>query len=163
MFFAVFPKFVKEDWFPMATKSRFIPMVSLAVIMLLAAPAIPHGHSEHQEGSHAGTKDTMKSQHERMANFKEATEMLYNGIIHSSRNMVQEGAEKLERSLAGHEQDMPHKNRARAKEFHGLFVELEKRTATLKTAIQATDLPQTAVGFGRILQTCATCHRKFRD
>src|SRR3972149_6239454 len=74
-----------------------------------------------------------------------------------------EGGEKLDRSLDGHEKDMPHKNRARVKEFHRLYVELGKRTGNLKAAIKADDLPRSAVAYGRILEICAACHRKFRD
>ena len=105
----------------------------------------------------------MKAQHERMANFKEAAEMLADAIIHNAPKLAHDGAEKLDRSLDGHEKDMPHKNRARVKEFHRLYVELGKRTGNLKAAIKADDLPRSAVAYGRILEICAACHRKFRD
>ena len=109
------------------------------------------------------SEEAMKAQHERMANFKEAADILSDAIIHGSGKMVHEGAEKLEQSLKGHEQDMPHKNRSRAKEFHGLYRELGKRTENLKQAIREDNLPKAAVAYGRILETCASCHRKFRD
>ena len=147
----------------MTMKSRIISMISLAVMLLFAAPAKPQGPSEHKGGGHAGTEETMKAQHERMSNFKEAADMLSNAIIHGAGKMALEGAEKLETSLQGHERDMPHKNRSRTKEFHGLYMELGKRTEKLKAAIQADDLPKAAVAYGRVLEICAACHKKFRD
>jgi hypothetical protein len=108
-------------------------------------------------------KDAMKAQHERMANFQEVANILPNAIIHSAPHLAHDGAEKLERALKGHEGDMPHKNRAHAKEFHQLYVELGNRTKTLKEAARDEDLPAAAVTYGRILEVCATCHKKFRD
>jgi predicted DNA repair protein MutK len=108
-------------------------------------------------------KDVMKAQHERMANFKEAADMMSNAIIHNAPQLAFDGAEKLEHSLTGHEGDMPHKNRSHVKEFHRLFVELGKRTEKLKAAIKEDDMPKSAVAFGQILEICATCHMKFRD
>src|SRR4030067_1439335 len=105
----------------------------------------------------------MKAQHERMAIFKEAAEMVSNGIIYSVKNRAQDGAEKLGQSLEGHERDVSHKNRSHEKEFHRLYVELGKRTEKLKAAIQADDLPRSALAYGRILEICATRHRKFRE
>lgn len=143
--------------------SRAFPIFAFTVSLVLAVPAASHGPSEHKEGTHTGTEETMKAQHERMANFKEAADMLSNAIIHGSGKMAHEGAEKLAQSLQGHERDIPHKNRSREKEFHGLFVELGKRTEKLKAEIRADDLPKSAVAYGRILETCAVCHGKFRD
>ena len=89
--------------------------------------------------------------------------MLSDAIIHNSLNLARDGAEKLARSLEGHEMDFPHKNRSHVKEFHRLYVDLGKRTEKLKSAIKAEDLPHSAVAYGRILEICAACHRKFRD
>ncbi len=152
---------------------HILPLVSLAISFFLAIPAACHGPKEHKEAPkhmehkeaphHMETGDAMKAQHERMANFKEAADMISNAIIHNAPQLAQEGAEKLEHSLKGHEKDMPHKNRAQVKEFHRLYVELGNRTKKLKGAIQAKDLPAAAVSYGRILEVCASCHKKFRD
>jgi len=138
-------------------------VAGVAAMLWVAAPAASHGPSGHGEAPQPGSKDAMKAQHERMANFKKATDMLSYAIIHNAMEMAREGAETLGRSLAGHEQDVPHKKRSQAKEFHGLYLELGKRTENLKKAIRADDLPKAAVTYGRILETCATCHRIFRD
>jgi cytochrome c556 len=58
---------------------------------------------------------------------------------------------------------MPHKNRDQVKEFHLLYGELGERTEKRKGAIEADDLPESAVAYERVLEVCATCHRKFRD
>jgi len=139
-------------------------LVAVSFLMVISSLAGGHDSSPHKAaGDHSMSEEAMKAQHERMANFKEAADMLFNAIIHGSRKMGHEGAEKLEQSLAGHEQDMPHKSRSRAKEFHGLYVELGKRTENLKKAVREDNLPKAAVAYGRILETCATCHGKFRD
>lgn len=142
---------------------RTFPIFVLAGILFLAVPATSHGPAEHKEKTHADHEVAMKTQHERMASFKEAAKMLADAIIHNAPKLARDGAEKLDRSLEGHEGDVPHKNRSRVKEFHRLYVELGKRTEKLKAAIRADDLPRSAVAYGRILEICATCHRKFRD
>src|SRR4030066_782463 len=134
---------------------RAIPIFVLAGILFLAVPATSHGPAEYKEGTHADHEVAMKTQHERMANFKEAAGMLSDAIIHNAPKLAQEGAEKLDRSLEGHERDFPHKNRSQVKEFHRLYVELGKRTEKLKSAIQADDPPRSAVAYGRILEICA--------
>jgi len=143
--------------------NRAVPMFAFTGILFFAAPAVCHGPAEQKEGPHAGSEEAMKTQHDRMANFKEAAGMLSDAIIHNSPKLAQEGAEKLDRSLEGHEMDFPHKNRSHVKEFHRLYVDLGKRTEKLKSAIKADDLPRSAVAYGRILEICAACHRKFRD
>ena len=147
---------------------RTVPIFALAGILIFASPAAGHGPTEQKEDTHMGgahrqMEEAMKAQHERMANFHEAAEMLLSAIVYSALKPALEAAEKLERSMAGHESDMPHKNREQAKEFQGLYSAMGKRTANLKAAIQANDLPESAAAYGRVLQTCATCHRKFRD
>ena len=144
--------------------SRILSLVSLALCLFLPFPAACYGSGEHKGAPHhMENMDAMKAQHERMANFKEAADMISNAIIHSAPQLAQDGAEKLDRALEGHESGMPHKNRSHVKEFHRLFVELGKRTEKLKSAIKADDLPKSAVAYGRILEVCATCHKKFRD
>jgi hypothetical protein len=98
---------------PMTIFQRAVPIFAFAGFLIFAAPAACHGSDEHKEAPHhMGHKDAMKAQHERMGNFKEAADMISNGIIHDAPHLAQEGAEKLDRSLEGHEGDMPHKNRA---------------------------------------------------
>ena len=138
-------------------------VAGVAAMLWVAAPAASHGPSGHGEAPQPGSQAAMKAQHERMENFQEAAETLSEAIIHNRMKMAHEGAEQLEKSLAGHERDMPHKNRSRAKEFQRYYVELGKRTAKLKAELRTDDLPKAAVAFGRILETCAACHRTFRD
>jgi cytochrome c556 len=52
---------------------------------------------------------------------------------------------------------------AKAKEFHGFYVEMEKGAKGLQATLQSGDLPKSGIAYGRILKVCATCHRKFRD
>src|SRR3990170_2586627 len=124
---------------------RAIPIFVLAGILFLAVPATSHGPAEHKEGTHADHEVAMKSQHERMANFKEAAGMLSEGIIHNAPKLAQEGAEKLDRSLEGHEGDVPHKDRSRVKEFHRLYVELGKGGEKRNAASHAPPPPRAAV------------------
>lgn len=143
---------------------RAIPMLALAGILLQPLPAKAHGPPEKGEMIHHGDREeAMKAQHERMTNFKDAADMLSNAIIHSATKLAKEGTEKLVQSLKGHEKDVPHKNLSHAKEFQPLYGELGKRAENLKAAIEADDLPRSAVAYGRILEVCATCHGKFRD
>lgn len=134
-----------------------------AALLWIVAPAASHGPGGHGKTAPDEPGDAMKAQHQRMSDFQEATGMLSDAIIHNMMRVARDGSEKLDRSLEGHETDVPHKNRSRAKEFHGLYRELGKRTKALKKAIAEDDLPKAAVVFGRIIETCATCHRIFRD
>ena len=52
--------------------------------------------------------------------------MLSDAIIHNALKLAQEGAEKLDRSLEGHERDFPHKNRSHVKEFTGYMSSWER-------------------------------------
>ena len=143
---------------------RAVPMLVLAGILFQPLPAKAHGPPEKGVTTHHGAREeAMKAQHERMTNFKEAADMLCNAIIHNAPKLAQNGAEKLDRSLEGHEGDMPHKNLAHVKEFHQLYVELGNRTKIFKEAAQGEDFPAAAVSYGRILEVCVTCHGKFRD
>lgn len=138
-------------------------LFSVSCLVALFASLAFAGAGEHRQSSSGHGEAAMESQHERMAQFRKAAGTISDGIILSSGKMVSEGAEIIEKSLEGHEKAIPHKNRSREKEFHGLFAELGKRTEKLKAAIRANDLPKSAVAFGRILETCAACHGKFRD
>jgi len=48
-------------------------------------------------------------------------------------------------------------------EFHRLYDKPGKRTEKRKATVKADDLPRSAVEYGRFLEVCAACHRKFRD
>jgi len=122
-----------------------------------------HGPSGNHEEATGHNEEAMKAQHERMGNFQEAMQTLLESIVSSNVKVARESAEKLARSIKGHEKDAPHKNRAKAKEFHGLYVEMEKRARSLQAILQAGDLPKAGIAYGRILEVCASCHRKFRD
>jgi len=147
----------------MKFSSGLLAVAGVAAMLWIAVPAASHGPGGHAKPVTGSGDDAMKAQHERMVNFEKAADMLSDAIIHGAGKMALDAAEMLETSLQGHERDIPHKNRSREKEFHGLFVELGKRTEKLKAASRADDLPKAAVAYGRILETCATCHRKFRD
>lgn len=149
-------------------RARAIRILVMTFLLVTAAPAASRGSGGHEsdghsKGDHGKAGESMKAQHERMANFREAADAILNGIIHSAGKMVFGGAERLERSLEGQEADMPHKNRSRAKEFHGLYVELGQRAGKLKDAVRKDDLPAAATAYGRILEICVTCHIRFRD
>ena len=105
----------------------------------------------------------MQAQHERMENFRRAAQTLYDAIIRNDSRMAVESTEQLRKSLEGHEKDVPHQNRQRAKEFHALYVELGKRTEKMNAAIRLNDLSKAAVSYGQVLAVCAACHKKFRD
>jgi cytochrome c556 len=148
----------------MMTVHRAVPMLALAGILFQPLPAKTHGPPEKGVTTrHGAREEAMKAQHERMTDFKEAADMLSNAIIHSATKLAREGTEKLGQSLEGHERDVPHKNLSDIKEFQGLYGELGKRAENLKAAIEADDLPRSAVAYGRILEVCVTCHGKFRD
>ena len=139
-------------------------LIAASFLLLCSSLAGGHGPSPHKAAEeHSMSEEAMKAQHERMANFKKAADMVFDAIVHGAAKLAGEGADLLDESLKGHEQDVPHKNRSRAKEFQGLYVELGKRTKQLKAAVRAEDIPKSAVAYGRTLEICAACHRKFRD
>jgi len=144
--------------------TRTALVFALVGILFQPIPATGHGPEGKKESTHhEASEEAMKVQHERMANFKKGADMVPDAIIHSDAKLAGEGADLLDNSLKGHEKDVPHKNRSRAKEFQGLYVEMGKRTKQLKAAVRTDDLPKSAVAYGRILETCATCYKKFRD
>lgn len=146
-------------------KRLFSPLASALLVIVLLVPARGHGPAPHKEEPHppSGGGEAMKAQHERMARFQEAARKLTEALILSDRKNADDAATLLVRSLAGHENDVPHKNRSRSKEFHGLFVELGKRTEALRADLSAGKLPKAAGSYGRVLEICISCHMKFRD
>ncbi|MBI5419364.1 MAG: cytochrome c [Deltaproteobacteria bacterium] len=133
------------------------------VIACFSTPAAAHDPSGHAGHPAPADEAAMKAQHERMGRFHAAAATLSDAIIRSDVKAASEGALQLHESLEGHEKDVPHKNRARSKEFHGLYVELGKRTEKMTAAIRASDLPKAAAAYGQVLSVCAACHKKFRD
>lgn len=146
-------------------KRLFSLLASALVVIVLSDPAPAHGPAPHKEAPHppGGGENAMKAQHERMERFQEAARKLTEALILSDRKNADDAAALLARSLAGHENDVPHKNRSRSKEYHGLFVELGKRTETLRAGLSAGKLPKAAGSYGRVLEVCVSCHMKFRD
>jgi len=143
-------------------KSAFLLVIFL-VSVSLGQPAIAHGPSGRDEHPASNNGAAMKAQHERMANFGNAAQTLSDAIIRNDSRMAVAGADQLQKSLEGHEKDVPHKNRKLAKEFHALYGELGKRTEKMKASIRANDLSKAAVSYGQVLSVCATCHKRFRD
>lgn len=147
-------------------ESRIRALVIAVIVALASAPFVSSAHEasgDRKEAAAHHDDDAMKAQHERMVLFKVEMDRIAEAIISSDGKGAAEGAEKLAMSIKGHEKDAPHKNLSRVKEFHGLFVTLDKRTAALKAAILANDMPKAGVAYGKVLETCASCHRKFRD
>ena len=143
----------------------FSLLASALVVIVLSVPAKGHGPDPNKEQSHppSGGEEAMKAQHERMARFQDAARRLTEALVLSDRKSADDAAALLVRSLAGHENDVPHKNRSRSKEYHGLFVELGKRAAMLRADLSAGKFPKAAGSYGRVLEACASCHMNFRD
>lgn len=140
-------------------RATFMLCGLLAFAAVPAAADEPHGN----HGGHGPASGAMAAQHERMAHFSEAARSLTDAFILGNVGLAGESAEKLEKSIVGHETDMPHKRRAAAREFHGLYIELGKRVGRLRADIRARKLSAAAASYGRILASCVECHGKFRD
>jgi len=108
-------------------------------------------------------EDAMKEQHQRMRAFKSSMRALLDAIIHGNHAHAQDQVKHLSEALSGREKDVPHKNISQVKEFRDLYGELNKRVARMAEDVKARDLSKTAVSYGRVLETCSNCHRKFRD
>ena len=147
----------------MDLRHRLLVAALCVASLLLPFSLSAHGHSENHKEPAAHGEDAMKAQHERMGNFREAMQNLSEAIVLSDFKIAGESAKQLASSIKGHEKDAPHKNVAKAKEFHGLYAEMEKRAKGLQATLQAGDLPKAGIAYGRILEVCAACHGKFRD
>lgn len=144
--------------------SRSLAFLAASVLVVgLVTAASGHDPSGKHESDRHASEEAMKAQHERMAAFQSAARTLGDAIILGSTKMAQEGASQILKSLESHEKDVPHKNRARIKEFHALHVEMGKRTQRLQATVTANQLPGAALAYGRVLEICATCHKLFRD
>jgi cytochrome c556 len=148
---------------PVRMKKNAFLLVSILILACAWQPSNAHGPSGHGEHSAADDGAAMKAQHERMEKFRSAAQTLFDAIIRSDGKMAAEGAEQLQKSLAGHEKDAPHKNRQRAKEFHALYVDLGKRTEKMLASVRKNDFSKAAVSYGEVLSVCAACHKQFRD
>jgi len=147
----------------MRTRKNAFLLVIFLVWVFPLQPATAHGPSGHDEHIATDSGAAMKAQHERMANFRNAAQTLCDAIVRNDSRMAVEGTVQLQKSLEGHEKDIPHKNRKLAKEFHALYTELGKRTERMKASIRSNDLSKAAASYGQVLAVCATCHKKFRD
>ena len=145
---------------------RPLPLLAfVAVVILVPIPAGSHGPVPHGDGPQrrSGGEEDMKAQHERMARFREAARTLNDALVAGDRKGAGEAAGAILGALAGHESDSPHRNRGRSKEFHRLFVELEKRTESMRSRLATGPFPKAAAAYGRVLETCVACHVTFRD
>lgn len=147
----------------MDLRRPFLVAAWCVACLILPLSLSAHGPSGNHKEAAEHDEEAMRAQHERMGNFREAMQNLSEAIVLSNVKIARESAEQLASSIKGHEKDAPHKNVAKAKEFHGLYVEMEKRAKGLQATLKAGDLPKAGIAYGRILEVCATCHRKFRD
>lgn len=131
------------------------------VVPTLAAAHGPSGDRHAATGGH--DEAAMKAQHERMGRFYRTMREISDAIIHGDIKAAESAAGELDRHIKGHEKDVPHKNAGRVKEFHGLYVDLERKTRSLGATLKRGDLSGAGVAYGRVLGACAACHRIFRD
>ena len=144
----------------LAYTSVFLVGVSLAI----GFPAAAHGPSVHQDTATAERDEkAMKAQHERMGYFEEAMTALGKALIHGDKIDAGDHASQLAEALRGHEKDVPHKNVSRIKEFQASYEEFRKRTAKLAADAGTGNLQKASLSYGRVLESCVSCHAKFRD
>jgi len=139
-------------------------VILVAVSLAIGFPAAAHGPTGHHESATAAhDEEAMKAQHERMENFEEAMVALGNAVIHGDKTDAAKHAGRLAEALAGYEKDVPHKNFPRIKDFKGYYAELKNRIDRLSGETRSGGIPEIAGAYGRVLETCASCHAKFRD
>jgi hypothetical protein len=132
--------------------------------LAIGPQAFAHGPAGHQEHTAAAVDEqAMKAQHERMGSFKAAMSGLLEAVVDGNGSGARDQAARLTGALAGYEKDVPHKNVARIKEFKGLYAELKKRIDTLSGQTGSGGIPKIAAAYGRVLESCAACHARFRD
>lgn len=90
----------------------------------------------------------MKTQHERMGNFKEAMVALGKALIHGDKTDAGKHARRLTETLMGHKKDVPHKNVSRIKEYHALYGEVKKRPVKLAVDAGTGNLQNTSLPAG---------------
>lgn len=146
--------------------SRVIPLAGALILALSISSGAhgPEGHSTgHKDAAAPHEETAMKAQHERMGAFNLTMQALLEAIVHGDRARMQDQVNHLSEALRGHEKDMPHKNISRRKEFQALYGELNRRIDRMAADAKAPDLSKAALSYGRLLETCSNCHRKFRD
>ena len=84
----------------------FFFLLSFAIGLPAAAHA-PSGHHEVAAGAHEHDEETMKAQHERMGNFRNAMIALGEAVIHGNKIEAQEQAKRLKESLRGTKRTSP--------------------------------------------------------
>lgn len=62
-----------------------------------------------------------------------------------------------------HEKDVQHKNVSRIKESQAFFGESKKREAKLVADADTGNLQTTSLSYGRVLEACVSCHKRYRD
>jgi hypothetical protein len=72
-------------------------------------------------------------------------------------------AGRLSEALRGHEKDVQHKNVSRIKDFQAFFGETKKREAKLVADADTGNLQTTSLSYGRVLEACVSCHKRYRD
>lgn len=143
--------------------SRLAYFLSCLSCLAVVPHATAHDPAAHRENPAAADEQAMKAQHERMENFKTAMSSLLEAVVDGNVSEARDQAARLMEALAGHEKDVPHKNSTRIQEFKGLYAELKKRIGKLSGAARSGGIPGVASAYGRVLETCAACHAKFRD
>jgi hypothetical protein len=134
--------------------------VFLSVPLLMRA-ADGHRTGNHGAGDHGG--EGMEAQHQRMLAFRNAMRALSDALIFSNLKEARGNTEKLTEALKSYEQDVPHKNRERLREFYEIYVRMDGETQRLQSALRAENLTEAAAVYGKVLETCVACHRMFRD
>ena len=148
----------------MRISRRFFGVTLFLVFLAIGPPTYAHGPADHHDNSMAmADGQTMQAQHERMGKFKAAMSSLLEAVIDGNSSGARDQSARLMETLSGYEKDVPHKNAARIKEFKGFYAELKKRIDTLSGETRSGGTPKTAVAFGRVLESCAACHSRFRD
>ena len=135
----------------------------LLASLALGPQAFAHGPAGHPEKPAAVGEQAMKAQHDRMGSFKAAMSSLLEAIVDGNDSGARDQAARLANALAGYEKDAPHENIGRIREFKGFYAELKKRIDRLSGATRSGGIPKIAVAYGRVLETCAACHGRFRD
>ena len=142
----------------------FFGLTLLLVSLAIGPPIYAHGPTEHYDRAIAMVDEqTMKAQHARMGIFKVALSSLLEAVVDGNASGARDQAARLTKTMEGYEKDVPHKNIEQIKEFKGFYAELNKRIDRLLGETRSGSIPKISVAFGRILETCAACHSRFRD
>lgn len=145
---------------PLTVSGLALFLVSLAIVPQTFA----HGPAGHQEKPAAAIDEkAMKAQHERMGGLKAVMSGLLEAVIDGNVSGAQDHVARLTKALTGYEKDAPHKNVAQIKEFKGFYAELKNRIDRMSEETRSGGIPKIAAAYGRVLESCAACHSRFRD